>query len=160
MGVKHTNTDVKFGKTIRLGKNIDLDNAVAGEVEIGSLRDTGTFIERWSGTSWVIVELLNIVKITSADSPFSVPADTKVIEVTIDSTDVDINLATLASAKFELLIIRNDIGAGTAILDVIPNGSEKIKEPGTGTLLSNKIISGDGSSLSILPINATHWYIT
>ena len=28
MGVKHTNTDVKFGKTIRLGKNLDLDNAV------------------------------------------------------------------------------------------------------------------------------------
>ena len=55
MGVKHTNTDVKFSKTIRLGKNIDLDNAVAGEVEIGSLRDTGSHIERWSGTAWDII---------------------------------------------------------------------------------------------------------
>ena len=46
MGVERRHSHVKFSKTIRLGKNLDLNNAVAGEVEVGSLRDTGSFIER------------------------------------------------------------------------------------------------------------------
>lgn len=53
MGVKKTTTDhVKFGRTIRLGKNPDLDNAVTGQVETGSLRDTGVEPQRWNGTAW------------------------------------------------------------------------------------------------------------
>lgn len=55
MGVEKRHSHVKFSKTIRLGKNLDLDNAVVGEVEVGSLRDTGVFIQRWNGTSWDII---------------------------------------------------------------------------------------------------------
>jgi len=74
VGVKHVNTDIKFSRTIRLGKNLDLDNAVAGEVEVGSLRDTGSFIERWSGTEWVVIGPLtpNLVEIDFTDSPFTI----------------------------------------------------------------------------------------
>ena len=102
----------------------------------------------------------NIKLVDSSVSPFPVPADTQIIEVTVDEDNIDLDLSPLSDANFELIIIRNDIGPGTAILDVIPNGSEKLKEPGTGTLLDNKNIVGDGSSLRILPVNATHWYIT
>ena len=52
MGVEKRHSHVKFSRTIRLGKNIDLDNAVAGSLEVGSLRDTGVFIQRWNGTEW------------------------------------------------------------------------------------------------------------
>ena len=71
MGVEKRHSHVKFSRTIRLGKNIDLDNASAGSVEVGSLRDTGSYIERWSGTSWEVIGPLTptLVEVTFADSP-------------------------------------------------------------------------------------------
>ena len=159
MGVERRHSHVKFSKTIRLGKNLDLDNAVAGEVEVGSLRDNGTNIQRWDGTFWDNIGNPLFVKlITSADSPYTVVNSDDIIEATIDATDIDILLLPLADVKRELRIIRNETGAGTAVLDVITNGSEKIKEPG-GVLIGNKEMNGDGDSLNLLGINSAHYNI-
>ena len=90
---------------------------------------------------------LRVKRITSADSPYTVVSTDDIIEATIDDTDIDILLLPLIRVKRKLLIIRNDIGPKTAVLDVIANGSEKIKEPG-GVLIDNKEMDGDGDSLN------------
>ncbi|MEE9510296.1 MAG: hypothetical protein V3V81_07360 [Candidatus Bathyarchaeia archaeon] len=96
MGVKHTNTDVKFSKTIRLGKNIDLDNAVAGEVEVGSLRDNGTNIQRWNGTFWENIGAPFVVtEITFADSPYSILTSDEILAVDATNGETILVLPTL-----------------------------------------------------------------
>jgi len=86
MGVEKRHPHVKFSRTIRLGKNTDLDNAVAGEVEIGSLRDNGTNIQRWNGTFWENIGAPKAVtEITFADSPYPILTSDEVIAV--DATD-------------------------------------------------------------------------
>lgn len=86
MGVERRHSHVKFSKTIRLGKNLDLNNAVAGEVEVGSLRDTGTNIQRWNGTFWENIGAPIAVKeITFADTPYQILFSDEV--VVVDATD-------------------------------------------------------------------------
>lgn len=118
MGVKHVNTDVKFGQTIRLGKNLDLDNAVAGEVEVGSLRDTGSFIERWSGTAWVVIGPLTptLVEPDFSDSPVTLvrPGNGRtIVDVDCSGGVVIINLYTLG--EFDEIEIKKTDSSGNKL---------------------------------------------
>lgn len=106
----------------------------------------------------ILFESLTVKAITSADTPYTVLSTDELIEVTIDSTNIDIQLLALAATSRPLIIIRNNTGAGTGVLDTLVAGSDKIKEPG-GTLITSKTIDGDGDSLSLLGINAAHWNI-
>lgn len=100
MGVKHTNTHVKFSQTIRLGKNIDLDDAVAGEVEVGSLRDNGTNIQRWNGTFWENIGAPIVVKeITFADSPYQALNSDEVIAVDATNGETIVVLPALRQGE-------------------------------------------------------------
>lgn len=138
MGVKHTNTDVKFGKTIRLGKNLDLDNAVAGEVEVGSLRDTGTNIQRWNGTFWENIGAPLLIKeIDDTDSPYSALPNEDVILG--DATNGDIivvpPLAAVLKKKQTVMMVSGESAANT--LDIVPGNSELISGE------TNKLITVD-----------------
>ena len=118
MGVERRHSHVKFSKTIRLGKNLDLDNAVAGEVEVGSLRDTGSFIERWNGTAWEVIGSLTptLVELTFADTGITLtrPGNGKTI-VDVDCTDgvVIINLHSMV--KFDEIRIKKTDSSGNKL---------------------------------------------
>lgn len=147
MGVKHTNTDVKFSKTIRLGKNLDLDNAVAGEVEVGSLRDTGDFIQRWSGTAWEIVGAAFTRKsIDFTDSPYQVTNSDNFLKVDATGGNVVIDFIVLAKAPVKPLYIRKDAG-GANIVTLTPN----LAAGDTIDGLVSLSINADGNAEMIVP---------
>jgi len=101
-----------------------------------------------------------VVQITSADSPYTVISSDDIIEATMGTSNIDILLLPLTNVERNLLIMRNKAagGEGTGKLDVIANGSEKIKEPG-GVLINNKVINGDGNSLNLAGVNSVHYNI-
>jgi len=147
MGVKHTNTDVKFGKTIRLGKNTDLDNAAAGEVETGSLRDTGSHIERWSGTAWDIIgAAFSRKSIDFTDSPYQVLASDNFLKVDATGGNVVIDFIVLANAPVKPIYIRKDAG-GANTLTLTPNLAAGDTIDGAATL----VISADGNAEMVVP---------
>ena len=152
MGVKHTNTDVKFGKTIRLGKNTDLDNAVAGEVEVGSLRDTGSYIERWSGTSWEVVAPGNWVRISDTiTSTGTLSLADDFVRVDATSGNITINLLSAAAAKNKVhTVMKIDSSAFTVTID--PDGSELIN------LAATKVITAQLVAWTFVS-DGTQWFI-
>lgn len=126
MGVKLTNTHVKFGRTVRLGKNLDLDDAVAGEVEVGSQRDTGVVIERWDGTQWVVLgpgSFIRDSRIVTSNDNVLVTDDL----ILVDATDapVTMTLFTITGNQGNVVTIKKiDASANAMIID--GNGSETI----------------------------------
>ena len=135
MGVKRKNTHVKFDRTIRLGKNLDLDNAVTGEVESGSLRDTSTNVQRWNGVFWEnIGSPLVIKQITSADSPYSIIGSDDIIEVDTSGGDVDIILFLIGTLTRKSFVIKK-IDSSTNIVTLNPTLMNTIDDP-----TSNQIV--------------------
>ena len=119
MGVKLTNTHVKFGRTIRLGKNTDLDSATAGQVEVGSLRDTGVVIERWDGTQWVAVgpgSFIRDSRIVTSNDNVLVTDDLILVDAT--SAPVTMTLFTITGNQGNVVTIKKiDASANAMIID-------------------------------------------
>lgn len=126
MGVERRHSHVKFSKTIRLGKNLDLDNAAAGEVEVGSLRDTGTNVQRWNGTFWENIGTpITTKEISFADTPYSVKNSDEFITVDASGGVVVVNILALSVATKPLWIDKNENSANT--VDVTTTvGADKI----------------------------------
>ena len=139
MGVEKRHSHVKFTKTIRLGKNTDLDNATAGQVEVGSLRDTGVFIERWNGASWEIIgPFNNSSDVDFGDTPYTVvPADNRIY---IDTTNgnVVINLISLSIAPEKGIHVQK-IDSRSNTVTITADGSDTINGAATKVILSQDV---------------------
>ena len=121
MGVEKRHSHVKFSKTIRLGKNTDLDNAVAGEVEVGSLRDNGTNVQRWNGTFWENIGApLTIKEIDFSDSPYTALVSEDVIVVDATNGETIIVLFALRQGK-------------TLRIKKVDSSGNKVKYQGNGS---------------------------
>lgn len=128
MSIQRTNQEVKFGRTIRLGQVQDLDNAVAGEVELGSLRDTGTHLERWDGTKWQKIGpgiWANNVEEKTANYTAVVTDDVILVDATAGEVTVTLFTAVGNEGKY-ISVIKTDISANQVITDTF--GSETIND--------------------------------
>ena len=152
MGVEKRHSHVKFSKTIRLGKNLDLDNAVAGEVEVGSLRDTGVFMQRWNGTSWEIIAPAQVTReLTFSDTPITVLSSDDRIYVNATGGNVVVNLISLSTAPKRPIHVQKTDGSGNTVT-ITADGSDKINGAGT------KVISSQDVDHELVP--ASEWRLS
>ena len=153
MGVKRTNQDIKFGRTIRLGKNSDLDNAVAGAVEVGALRDTGTFMQRWNGTSWEIIAPPFVINVTNEDD-FGTSVggivnlvDAVYVITTTVVTSRTLNIPAGGNVEFKSIQTLQDFLIYTGTGTFITGNPQRL-------LLDNLVIAGNASA-TFLSITGT-----
>ncbi len=104
--------------------------------EVGSLRDTGTFIERWNGTEWQKIGpglwISNIGDVTTSPVTLDLNDDVVLVDATIGN--ITINLPTAASAKAKVYIVKKINSSNTVTID--PDGSETIDGASTASLTS------------------------
>ncbi len=138
MGVERRHSHVKFSKTIRLGRNADLDDAVAGEVEVGSLRDSDTNVQRWNGTFWENIGAPLLTKeIDDTDSPYQALPNEDIIlgDATNGNIIVIPPLAAVLKKKQTVMMVNGQSASKT--VDIVPANGELINKA------ANKLISVD-----------------
>lgn len=152
MGVEKRHSHVKFSRTIRLGKNTDLDNAVAGSLEVGSLRDTGSFMQRWSGTAWENIAPGNWVRVgATITTSRQLTLNDDVVRVDATSGNVVTSLLPAATAvNKQYTVIKIDSSGNTVTID--PDGSELIN------LAATKVISAQLVAWTFFS-DGTQWFI-
>lgn len=133
---------------------LSLLSALISSDEFAILQD-GSLKRITAGTANAFFSALNRVTVTSTSSVSNI---VDVLVATIDSTNIDITIPSVATANRALTIIRDNTGAGSGTLTVLRAGSDQIKEPG-GTLITSKVIINNGDSFKILPLNSTQWNV-